>query len=63
MSCNFVTAYESYYESLKKEFPKVDVGCFIRKPIGIDDLVKRIKTELLGLRISYRDEYGNILFL
>jgi DNA-binding response OmpR family regulator len=42
----FVTAHELYYESLKKEFPKVDVGCFIRKPIDIDDLVKRIKTEL-----------------
>jgi two-component system catabolic regulation response regulator CreB/two-component system response regulator ChvI len=42
----FVTAYELYYESLKKEFPKVDAGCFIPKPIDIDDLVKRIKTEL-----------------
>jgi DNA-binding response OmpR family regulator len=42
----FVTAHELYYESLKKEFPNVDVGCFIRKPIDIDDLVKRIKIEL-----------------
>lgn len=43
MCCNFVNAYESYYESLKKEFPKVDVCCFIRKSIGIDDLVKKDK--------------------
>jgi hypothetical protein len=42
----FVTARELYYESLKKEFPKIDVGCFIRKPIDIDDLVSRIEKEL-----------------
>jgi len=41
-----VTAYELYYESLKQKFPKLEVGCFIRKPIDIDDLVKRIKKEL-----------------
>ena len=44
----FVTAHELYYESLKKEFPKIDVGCFIRKPIDIDELVKRIKEELFN---------------
>jgi DNA-binding response OmpR family regulator len=43
----FVTAYELYYESLKKEFPKLNVGCFILIPIDIDDLVKRIKKELI----------------
>jgi len=43
----FVTAHEMYYESLKKEFPKVDVGCLIRKPIDIDDLVERIRQELV----------------
>jgi two-component system catabolic regulation response regulator CreB/two-component system response regulator ChvI len=42
----FVTAHELYYESLKKEFPKLNVGCFIRKPIDMDDLVNRIKMEL-----------------
>jgi DNA-binding response OmpR family regulator len=34
----FVTAYELYYESLKKEFPKLDAVCFISKPVGRDDL-------------------------
>jgi two-component system, OmpR family, response regulator ChvI len=43
----FITAYEVYYEQLKEEFPKIDVACFIKKPIGGDDLVKRIKQELL----------------
>ena len=43
----FITAHEVYYEQLKEEFPKVDVGCFIKKPIHAEDLVKRIKEELL----------------
>jgi DNA-binding response OmpR family regulator len=42
----FITAYELYYESLKREFPNANVGCFIRKPIDMDDLVNRVKTEL-----------------
>ena len=42
----FITAFETYYEELKKDFPKLDVGCFIKKPIPISDLAKRIKTEL-----------------
>ena len=43
----FVTAYETYYERLKKEsFPNLDVGCFISKPIGISNLVERVKKEL-----------------
>jgi two-component system, OmpR family, response regulator ChvI len=42
----FITAYEIYYESLKKEFPNLNVGCFITKPIEIEDLVRRINAEL-----------------
>ncbi len=42
----FVTAYELYYESLKQKYPKLEVGCYIRKPIDMDDLVKRINKEL-----------------
>jgi DNA-binding response OmpR family regulator len=42
----FITAYEVYYETLKKEFPGLNVGCFISKPIEIKDLVKRIREEL-----------------
>jgi DNA-binding response OmpR family regulator len=29
----FITAYEIYYDSLKDEFPGLNVGCFITKPI------------------------------
>jgi two-component system, OmpR family, response regulator ChvI len=42
----FITAFEVYYQALKEIFPTLDVGCFIRKPIEIDDLVKRINSEL-----------------
>jgi DNA-binding response OmpR family regulator len=42
----FVTAYELYYESLKKEYPKLNVGCFISKPFDMNNLVNRIKKEL-----------------
>ena len=55
----FITAFEVYYEELKKKFQsssntsppqqnrqEVDVRCFIQKPIDIDELVIRIKEEL-----------------
>jgi len=42
----FITAYEVYYESLKKEFPGLNVGCFISKPIEMETLIARIKAEL-----------------
>jgi DNA-binding response OmpR family regulator len=43
----FITAYELYYEALKKDFPKLDVGCLIKKPISIEDLATRICEELV----------------
>jgi hypothetical protein len=43
----FITAYESFYEHLKGEFPMMDVGCFIKKPVSGNDLVKKLKQELL----------------
>ena len=42
----FITAYDLYYEALKKDFPELDVGCFIKKPISIEDLATRIRKEL-----------------
>lgn len=42
----FITAYDIYYEPLKKEFPGLNVGCFLRKPINMDNLIKRINEEL-----------------
>jgi two-component system, OmpR family, response regulator ChvI len=42
----FITAYEVYYEILKKDFPTLNVGCFIKKPVETEELVKKIKKEL-----------------
>jgi DNA-binding response OmpR family regulator len=42
----FFTAFEVYYHALREIFPTLEVGCFIRKPIEIDDLVKRINSEI-----------------
>jgi DNA-binding response OmpR family regulator len=46
----FITAFEINYQALRAVFPAAtitdDIGCFIRKPIDIDDLVKRINAEI-----------------
>ena len=42
----FITAYEVFYDKLKDEYPKLDVGCFIKKPIETKDLVSKIREEL-----------------
>jgi two-component system response regulator ChvI len=42
----FMTAYELYYQTLKKGYPDLDIGCFITKPMKIDDLVKKLRSEL-----------------
>jgi DNA-binding response OmpR family regulator len=33
-------------EALKEQYPSLSIGCFIRKPITIEYLVKRVKAEL-----------------
>ena len=46
----FITAFEVNYQALRAVFPAAtstnDIGCFIRKPVGMDDLVKRINAEI-----------------
>ncbi len=42
----FVTAFEIYYRSLKEFFPKLDVTCFIRKPVSKAELLNKIAVEL-----------------
>ncbi|MDP9286964.1 MAG: response regulator [Thermoproteota archaeon] len=42
----FITAYEVFYENLKEDYPTLDVGCFIKKPVEMDNLVKKIMKEL-----------------
>jgi two-component system, OmpR family, response regulator ChvI len=42
----FITAYEVFYEKLKEDFPAINVGCFIKKPVDINELLSRINKEL-----------------
>jgi two-component system, OmpR family, response regulator ChvI len=44
----FITAFEVYYKSLRELFPTTKVDCYIKKPITTDDLVQRIKSELVA---------------
>ena len=48
MDNNFITAFEVYYNSLRELFPTMKIDCYIKKPITTDDLVERIKSELVG---------------
>lgn len=42
----FITAFEIYYDEFRRVFPKVRVNCFVRKPVGIQELSKIIREEL-----------------
>jgi two-component system, OmpR family, response regulator ChvI len=46
----FITAFEINYQALRAVFPAAsttdDIWCFIRKPVDVDDLVKRINAEI-----------------
>ena len=33
-------------EALREQYPSLSIGCFIIKPVTIENLVKRVKTEL-----------------
>jgi DNA-binding response OmpR family regulator len=42
----FLTAYDLSYDEFRQQFPTLNAKCFLRKPILIPDLVKRIDLEL-----------------
>jgi DNA-binding response OmpR family regulator len=42
----FITAFEFYYDEFRRVFPKLNVRCFVRKPITINELAKILKEEL-----------------
>jgi CheY-like chemotaxis protein len=42
----FMSSGEINREALREIYPSLSVGCFIRKPVTIDYLVKRIMSEL-----------------
>lgn len=42
----FMTSGEINREALREIYPALSLGCFLKKPVTIDYLVKRIKAEL-----------------
>jgi DNA-binding response OmpR family regulator len=42
----FITAGEANIEVLRELYPTRGIGCFIKKPVTIEQLVKRVKAEL-----------------
>ncbi len=42
----FMSAAEANVEALREVYPKVSFGCFIKKPVSIEYLVKRLLEEL-----------------
>lgn len=44
----FFTAYEAFYDTLRKQFPNLKSECLISKPISILNLIKKIDNELIG---------------
>jgi DNA-binding response OmpR family regulator len=33
-------------EALREQYPSLSIGCFIKKPVTIENLIRRVKTEL-----------------
>ncbi len=42
----YVSAGEMNIEALREQYPTLSIGCFINKPITIENLVRRVKAEL-----------------
>jgi two-component system catabolic regulation response regulator CreB/two-component system response regulator ChvI len=42
----FITAGDANIEVLRELYPNRSIGCYIKKPVTIDQLVRRIKAEL-----------------
>ena len=42
----YITAAEINLQALREQFPTLSIGCYIKKPIGVEDLVRRVRAEL-----------------
>jgi two-component SAPR family response regulator len=43
----FITAFEEYYREFKTEFPHLnELECYIKKPVGMDNLIQAVKSRL-----------------
>ena len=59
MKICLITGFPAYYERLLEENPEMDFTCFIKKPVSIDILIKRLKAEL---EIKNSGHYYNNFF-
>jgi CheY-like chemotaxis protein len=46
MRACFISAGEVNQEAIREIHPSINIGCFIKKPVTVQDLVKRVKAEL-----------------
>jgi two-component SAPR family response regulator len=42
----YVSAGEMNIEALREQYPSLSIGCYIRKPVTIENLVRRVEAEL-----------------
>ena len=42
----FMSALEVNIQALREVYPNVSLGCFIKKPVSMDSLIKRLTAEL-----------------
>lgn len=42
----FMSAAEVNYEALREIYPSVSFGCFIKKPVSLEYLIRKVKAEL-----------------
>ena len=42
----FMSSGQINQEALREQYPSLSIGCFIQKPVTIENLVKRVKAEL-----------------
>ena len=42
----FMSAADVNYEALREIYPSISFGCFIKKPVSLDYLIKRVRAEL-----------------
>jgi two-component system response regulator ChvI len=43
----FISGYDVEDKALRKQFPSLQIKCFLPKPIAVSNLIKRLEIELL----------------
>src|ERR687893_3086188 len=42
----YISAGEMNVEGLREQYPSLSIGCFIKKPVTMENLVRRVKAEI-----------------